>query len=103
MGISSSIISSPDLLPESSSEVSNQQCCLENLFHHITPHTILSNMPQSDTDSLSAFFQIGKVAREKEIQVMCILSVSSIAAAYRIKVVHYLAATIENQGRKIIP
>eukprot|EP00957_Ditylum_brightwellii_P084024 6387678-Ditylum_brightwellii.AAC.1 len=70
----------------------------KNPFHHITPYIILSNIPCSVTNHLPAFFQVGKVAREREIQAMYIPSLSSIAAAYIRKVVHYLAATIENLG-----
>eukprot|EP00957_Ditylum_brightwellii_P015764 1187709-Ditylum_brightwellii.AAC.1 len=57
-------------------------------------------MPQSATDLLPSFFQVGKLARERVIQAMCIPSLSSIAAAYGRKLVHYLAATVENLGGK---
>jgi hypothetical protein len=72
----------------------------KNPFHGMSPYTILNAMPRNNTDKLPAFFQIGKVTKEKEIHAICIPALSSIAAAYGRKAVHYLAAKLEEIGGK---
>eukprot|EP00957_Ditylum_brightwellii_P169304 12885799-Ditylum_brightwellii.AAC.1 len=45
-----------------------------NPFNNITLYTIVNTMPRSESDPLPAFFQIGSVAKGKDIHAMCIPS-----------------------------
>eukprot|EP00957_Ditylum_brightwellii_P120631 9202203-Ditylum_brightwellii.AAC.1 len=57
-------------------------------------------MPRIDTDPPPAFYQIGKVFKEKEIHVICIPLLSSIAATCGRKAIYYLAAKLSSMGGK---
>eukprot|EP00957_Ditylum_brightwellii_P211961 15366810-Ditylum_brightwellii.AAC.2 len=62
---------------------------------HISPFSIVSNMPRGLADQAPAFHQVGKAYRESEIQALCIPSLVEIAPTYGRLAIHFVNSTLK--------
>eukprot|EP00957_Ditylum_brightwellii_P146182 11130604-Ditylum_brightwellii.AAC.1 len=65
---------------------------------HISPFSMVANMPRGASDPAPAFHQVGKVFREAEIQALCIPDLMEIAPTYGRMAIHYVNAILTKLG-----
>eukprot|EP00957_Ditylum_brightwellii_P023898 1801916-Ditylum_brightwellii.AAC.1 len=68
--------------------------------HHVSPYSLVTEMPRGSNTKESAFFQVGITRKENTIQGMCVPSLANLAPTYARMAVHYVVACLKKSKER---